>query len=255
MGTKSKESNQKTDWIFIPGGPAVIGADRPGEGPAQVLHVPGFCIGRIAITNQEFRSFIKDGGYDRAELWDADGWSWVTAGNIHEPAFWRESIFNLSNQPVTGVCFHEAQAYGRWVSARLPTEIEWEKAARGTNGALYPWGEHDPNASRANFAPGFVPIHISPIPVEECAPGDSPYGCRQMSGNVYEWCQDFFHADTPAKRSSANLFELRASRRRVMKGGSWGSGASRLRPAARWSSPPELRDNVIGFRLVRDECV
>ena len=138
METNSKESNQKTDWIFIPGGPAVIGADRPGEGPAQVLHVPGFCIGRTAITNQEFRSFIKDGGYDRAELWDADGWSWVTAGNIHEPAFWRESLFNRPNQPVTGVCFHEAQAYARWVSARLPTEIEWEKAARGTNGALYP---------------------------------------------------------------------------------------------------------------------
>jgi formylglycine-generating enzyme required for sulfatase activity len=143
METNSKENTQKTDWFLIPSGPALIGADSPGEGPVQILHIPSFCIGRTAITNQEFESFIKDGGYHRDELWDAEGWSFVTSRKIEKPAFWREGLFNLSNQPVTGVSFYEAQAYARWVSARLPTEVEWEKAARGTNGALYPWGENE----------------------------------------------------------------------------------------------------------------
>jgi gamma-glutamyl hercynylcysteine S-oxide synthase len=254
MLTRTKKSDQKTvEWVYVPGGPALIGADNPGEGPQQLLDISGFCIGRYAISNEDFDGFIRDSGYDRPEFWDAGGLLWLGSQKILEPAFWRDGLFNLPNQPVTGVSFYEAQAYARWASARLPTEAEWEKAARGANGALYPWGDDEPNASRANFAPGFVPINRSPLPVQECPEGDSPSGCRQMAGNVYEWCLDFFHSDTPVRRASTNLIEMRPSRRRVMKGGSWGSGASRLRPSARWSSPAELRDNVIGFRLVRDE--
>lgn len=249
-----KSAQEKADWVLVPGGSALIGADNPGEGPSQLLDIPAFRISRYAISNEEFDCFIQDGGYRRAEFWDAEGLLWLRSQEISEPAFWRDGLFNLPSQPVTGVSFYEAQAYACWTAARLPTETEWEKAARGTQGAFYPWGNEEPNTSCANFAPGFVPINRSPIPVQECAAGDSPYGCRQMAGNVYEWCLDFFHADTPTLRTTANPMELRPSRRRVMKGGSWGSGASRLCPSARWSSPAELRDNVIGFRLVRDQC-
>jgi gamma-glutamyl hercynylcysteine S-oxide synthase len=253
MITSTKTSTQKkSDWVYVPGGSALIGADDPGEGPQQLLDIPAFWISRYALSNAEFDCFIQDGGYHRPELWDAEGLLWLRSQEVLEPAFWRDSLFNLPDQPVTGVSFYEAQAYARWLSARLPTEAQWEKAARGTRGALYPWGDDEPNTLCANFAPGFVPINRSPIPVQECADGDSPYGCRQMAGNVYEWCLDFFHSDTPTLRSTANPIELRPSRRRVMKGGSWGSGSSRLRPSARWSSPAELRDNVIGFRLVHD---
>ena len=252
MITTKKSAQEKTDWVHVPGGPALIGADNPGEGPRQLLDIPGFCIGRYAVSNEEFVCFMQDGGYHRRELWDSEGLLWLEVQKILEPAFWRDSLFNQLNQPVTGVSFYEAQAYACWMSARLPTETEWEKAARGMQGALYPWGNDEPDALCANFSPGFVPINISPISVQECAQGDSPYGCRQMAGNIYEWCQDFFHADTPTRRIPANPIELRPSRRRVMKGGSWGSGASRLRASARWSSPPGLRDNVVGFRLVRE---
>jgi gamma-glutamyl hercynylcysteine S-oxide synthase len=247
-----KNQRTKVEWVHIPGGPAWIGADYPGEGPLKLLDVPDFFIGRYAVSNEEFEHFIKDGGYRRPECWGVEDFLPLNALNITEPAFWRDSLFNLPEQPVTGVSFYEAQAYACWAGARLPTEIEWEKAARGTQGASYPWGEEEPDVLRANFAPDFVPVNIAPIKVRDCARGDSPYGCRQMAGNVNEWCADFFHIDTPVRRSPDMLVEQRPSHRRVLKGGSWGSGAARLRASARWSSPAELRDNVLGFRLAVD---
>ena len=248
----NNSSRELSAWINIAGGPALFGSDSPGEDPPAIFDIPGFDIGRHAVSNREFNNFLEDGGYSRAEFWSEEGLSWLKSLAVREPAFWRDPLFNSPDQPATGISFYEAQAYAAWASARLPTELEWEKAARGPDGLLYPWGYENPDVSRANFAPGYVPINISPIDVQECARGDSPYGCRQMAGNVYEWCVDFYHFDTPGRRSSQNLVELRPARRRVMKGGSWGVGPSRLRPAARWSSPPEMRDNVGGFRLVKD---
>lgn len=253
MTTTTVESARVTNCVHVPGGLALIGADHPGEGPPQLLDIPGFRIGRYAISNEDFDCFMQDGGYHRPELWEPEGLRWLQSQEALEPAFWRDDLFNQPNQPVTGVSFHEVQAYARWASARLPTEAEWEKAARGEDGAPYPWGHDEPNASRANFAPGFVPLNRSPLPVLEFEAGDSPYGCRQMAGNAFEWCLDFFHADTPVLRTSTNLVETRPSRRRVMKGGCWGSGASRLRASARWSSPAEMRDNIVSFRLIYDE--
>jgi formylglycine-generating enzyme required for sulfatase activity len=244
-----KNALTKVEWVHVPGGLAWIGGDCPGEGPPKLLDVPDFLIGRYAVSNGEFERFIDDGGYRRPEFWSAEGLLLLNSLKVAEPAFWRDPLFNQPEQPVTGVSFHEAQAYAHWAGARLPTEVEWEKAARGNQGASYPWGEEEPDASRANFAPDFVPVNIAPVNVRDCAGGDSPYGCRQMAGNVNEWCSDFFHSDAPARRSTEMLVELRPSHRRVLKGGSWGSGASRLRASARWSSPEGLRDNVLGFRL------
>jgi formylglycine-generating enzyme required for sulfatase activity len=250
---KEKSSGKKQDPILIPQGPALIGADDPGEGPPILLEIPAFWMHRHAVTNQEFRAFLQDGGYRRPEFWDVEALNWLKSDNVTEPAFWSSDLFNQPDQPVTGVSFYEAQAYARWAEARLPTEIEWEKAARGARGARHPWGDEEPDSNRANFAPNFVPLNITPVPVQDCASGDSPYGCRQMAGNVYEWCLDYFHYDTPAHRSPKMLCEYRPSHRRVLKGGSWGSGASRLRTAARWSGPAQLRDNIVGFRLARDK--
>jgi iron(II)-dependent oxidoreductase len=250
MGTDSKQyiCNDRS-LVHVPPGQVMLGDENPGEGPPKALNVRGFYISRYAVTNDEYREFMQDRGYSRPELWDPEGFIWLQSQRILEPAFWHDDLFNQPDQPVTGVSFYEAQAYARWKNARLPNEVEWEKAARGGDGRLYPWGDEEPDASRANFAPGYVPVNRAPIPVQEREQGDSPYGCRQMAGNVYEWCQDFFQADTPTQRSETNLTETRPSHRRVMKGGSWGSGASRLRSSARWSSPAELRDNIVGCRL------
>jgi iron(II)-dependent oxidoreductase len=248
---QSRTAQSDSTWIQVPAGQVLLGGDYPGEGPPGVVNVPSFLISVYAVSNDEYTAFMQDAGYHRPEFWAAEGLIWLRSQKVLEPAFWRDSLFNQPNQPVTGVSFYEAQAFAQWQNARLPSEAEWEKAARGPRGFLYPWGDEQPNALRANFAPGYVPVNRSPIAIHECELGDSPYGCRQMAGNVYEWCQDFFHVDTPDLRTEANLLEVRPSHRRVMRGGSWGSGASRLRGSARWSSPPELRDNVVGFRLIR----
>jgi len=240
------------DWVSIPAGPAWIGADNHGEGPRQRLLVAGFSICRFAVTNRDFEPFVEQGGYVNPDFWTADAYAWILACQIREPAFWRDARYRQPDQPVTGVSFHEARALARWAGCRLPSEVEWEKAARGTEGLLYPWGDEEPDASRAHFAPDFDPISLSAGPVQDCPTGDSPFGCRQMAGNLFEWCSDFFHADTPVRRTVSLLTELRPSKRHVLKGGAWTTGAGRLRAAARWSAVAELRDNIVGIRLVDD---
>jgi len=252
-GDEETEMNKIANgWIFIPEGAAWIGADDPGEGPMQLLPIPSFWIMRYQVTNREFQAFVDDGGYSRSEFWDAPGLQWLQSGSFSAPAFWSNTAFNESDMPVTGVSFYEAMAYARWTKARLPWEAEWEKAARGESKSPYPWGDEEPDEARAHFAPDFVPLKFETVSVFNHAEGDSPFGCRQMAGNLYEWCLDFFHVDTPQRRSTLTWNELRPSKRRVLKGGAWTTGAPRLRASARWSLPPEVRDNILGIRLVRE---
>lgn len=240
------------DWALIPAGTASIGGGGPGEGPRRSLLVPAFAIMKFAVTNSQFQRFIAEEGYHRSEFWDGVGLGRIPVAHIIEPAYWRDKNFNQPNQPVTGISYHEAQAFARWAGCRLPTEVEWQKAAGGTGGFVFPWGDDEPDLRRAHFAPGFSPASSSTRSVYELPSGDSPYGCRQMAGNVHEWCRDSYHYDTPIQRREANLVELRPSPRRVLKGGAWTTGAGRLRVAARWSAPPGLRDNVVGIRLACD---
>lgn len=236
------------DPVFIPAGPAWIGADYPGEGPAIFAQIPAFFIDRFTVSNRQFAAFIEDGGYRHAPWWDAEGYAWVQRNSIDAPAFWHDPLFNSPDQPVTGISYYEASAYVAWAGVRLPTEAEWEKAARGCDGRLYPWGDRDIDLTLANYAPDFVPVNVAPVPVHNFPDNQSPYGCQQMAGNVFEWCSDYFHADTPLRRAEY-LIEQRVSPRRVLKGGAWHTGASRLRASARWSFGPDFRDNVVGLRI------
>lgn len=238
------------DKVFVPAGPAWIGSDRPGEGPPVQMHIRSFYIDRYPITNRQFADFLGDGGYRRAELWEPEGFRWARDAGLDCPAFWGQSEYAAADQPVTGVSFYEAQAYSRWTGAQLPTEAQWEKAARGADGRTYPWGEEEPQTDFANFAPEFSPVRSAAVSVHEFPHNESPYGCRQMAGNVLEWCIDTFHVDTPACRTGNEYVEVRPGPRRLLKGGSWIAGASRLRAAARFSFPPDFRDNITGFRTV-----
>jgi formylglycine-generating enzyme required for sulfatase activity len=244
-------SGAELDTVVVGEGVAWIGADRPSEGPAVQVDVPAFRIARLAVTNAQYSHFIVAGGYRNPVFWSKEGLTWKRSREVDRPAYWDDGRFNHPMQPVTGVSFFEAEAFARFVHGRLPTEIEWEKAARGCDGRTYPWGEDEPDLSCAYFAPGFVPIESTTRAADDLPRSDSPWGCRQMAGNLFEWCVDPFHEDAPARRRSSRA-EQRPSSRRVLKGGAWHTGASRLRASARWSFTPDLRDNVVGFRVVFD---
>jgi len=243
---------EKNIAIKIDEGDVIVGSSVPGESPPTTLFLAGFRIQKYAVTNREYREFIKAGGYSDSGLWCGSGLQWKKVNEIATPAFWDDSSFNSDDQPVTGISFYEASAYCKWVGGRMPTELEWEKACRGNEGSVYPWGESDPNETLANYAPDFVPIARSPVSVYLYPKNESPYGCRQMAGNSFEWCQDYFHFDTPEHRSTEQVVETRPSGRHVLKGGAWTTGKSRIRAAARWSYAPGLRDNILGFRVAFD---
>jgi gamma-glutamyl hercynylcysteine S-oxide synthase len=238
--------------VFVKGGIAKLGSEAPDESPITTVSISPFWLGEYTVTNEQFDEFIKAGGYHAPELWRDEGYRFVVENKIEEPAFYRDDRFNAPSQPATGVSFFEAEAFAHFVGGRLPTEAEWEFAGRGEDGLVYPWGEVEPTSQLANYAPDFVPVERAPSPVSRFVKNCSPFGCMQMSGNVFEWCSDYYHFDTPRLRAGANFLEARPSGRRVLKGGAWTTDADRIRLAARWSYTPDLRDNILGFRVAFD---
>ena len=238
--------------VIVPSGSALIGSSTPSESPQISIEVPAFEITINQITNHEFNLFMQTDGYSKSQYWSKEGWAWINEQKIVKPAFWDNTRYNQPNQPVTGVSFYESEAFSRWVGGRLPTETEWEKAARGIQGNKYPWGDDTPTLEIANYSPDFVPVEISAVNVDQYPNNKSSFGCQQMAGNLFEWCVDFFHTDTPTQRHKSFIVENRPSRRRVLKGGAWTTDISRLCCAARWSYTPNLRDNIIGLRVAFD---
>lgn len=153
------------DMVKVPAGPATLGyvyyTGLLGPMPYQV---EGFRIDRFEVTNAQYSEFVAETGHDPA-------------------AFYDDENFNKEGQPVTGVLHSDATAYCRWAGKRLPSEIEWEKAARGENGQLYPWGDAD-DLSLAHLSGDM------PVTVDQFADDKSPYGVRGMAGNVSEWVSD-----------------------------------------------------------------
>ena len=238
---------------YVPAGCYLIGSACPDKSPAAYIQLRAFWIGRDAVTNEQFGWFMRAGGYSNETLWTAEGLNFLREYGVAEPAFWRDSRFNLPRQPATGISFYEAEAFAHWLGGRLPTEAEWEAAGRGPSARTYPWGDELPNLRLASFAPGFVPAQRAPSEVGRFRKNVSPFGCRQLAGNVFEWCSDFFQFDTPRQRAVGQIVERRPSGRRVLKGGAWTTDADRIRLSARWSYTPELRDNILGFRVVFDD--
>ena len=236
------------ELIHIPTGFTFVGSTRPEEGPSLQVEVAAFDIDRFAVSNEAFSTFVAAGGYYNSGLWSAEGWNWVKRTGTVAPAFALDERFNQPRQPALA-CFFEATAYASFIGGHLPSEIQFERAARGGDRRCFPWGDDEPTFEHANFAPYFSPSKRAALPVDACPLGDSPFGCRQMAGNVHEWVSDFFHRDTPTGRTHGNFVELRPSPRRVLKGGAWTTDASRLWISARWSYVPDLRDNIIGFRV------
>jgi serine/threonine-protein kinase len=222
------------------------------EGPFQLgvhrrtILLDRFYLARFPVTNQQFDAFLEATGYEP----DDD-----EAGRFL--AHWRRGACppELADHPVVYVSWLDARAYCRWAARRLPTEAEWEKAARGIHGNRFPWGRDEPTASHANFGQSRAKAYPSPdgggtSPVDAFPLGTSPYGIEGMAGNVFEWCED---VDDPAfyvhgpDRNPRNTIDRIAPR--VIRGGCWRFDASSLRTYSRASLPPTVRIDTVGFRV------
>jgi gamma-glutamyl hercynylcysteine S-oxide synthase len=256
--------------VPVPGGPFLLGVDAQtepfsldNERPAHWVDVPAFRIGRVPVTNAEWQAFVGDGGYRRRDLWSVRGWAHRNDAGLTAPQFWnsdgsRSRFGHIEtipgDEPVQHITYFEAEAYAAWAGARLPTEIEWEKAcawdpATGTR-RRYPWGAARPSAALANLGGDA----LRPAPVGAYPSGASAYGAEQMLGDVWEWTTSPLRpwpGFTPMiyDRYSAPFFD---GDYRVLRGGSWAVSADILRPSFRNWDHPVRRQIFAGLRLAWD---
>ncbi|MFJ7147491.1 ergothioneine biosynthesis protein EgtB [Streptomyces sp. NPDC100445] len=260
--------------VLVPGGPFTMGTSTEpwaldNERPAHTREVAPFWIDTTPVTNGAYRAFVEDGGYDTERWWSPEGWAHVREHGITAPLFWRRDggqwlrrRFGVTevvppDEPVLHVCWYEADAYARWAGRRLPTETEWEKAARFDpatgRSTRYPWGDVDPAPEHANLGQR----HLGPAPAGSYPAGESPLGVRQLIGDVWEWtASDFlpypgFRA-FPYDEYSLVFF---GSGHKVLRGGSFAVDPVACRGTFRNWDLPVRRQIFSGFRTARSETV
>jgi serine/threonine-protein kinase len=221
------------EMILVPSGPFQMGSRR------RTVHLDAFYIDKTPVTNRDYAAFLELTGY-RPQGHGADRFA----------AHWRDgrSAHGAELLPMVYVSWADAAAFAAWAGKRLPTEAEWEKAARGSDGRKYPWGRSEPGPSHAHFGAKA----LAPAPVGSYPAGASPYGVLDMAGNVWEWCEDYddpsFYVDGPTHNPQN---QRRGRGARVMRGGAYLYGARSLRTYARTSFQPHYRFALGGFRCAR----
>ncbi len=272
------------DAVWLEGGRSHVGAARAviagdGEAPRRTVRLKPFGICRRTVTVEAFARFVADTGYRT----DADrfGWSYVFAGLLPggngprpadapwwlavDGANWAHPLGPESAaepvHPVTHISWNDAQAYAQWAGGRLPSEAEWEHAARGgLDDPRYPWGDEEPDDEKhlpCNIWQGRFPEHntmadghYGTAPADAFAPNG--YGLFNMSGNVWEWCSDLFRVRSAGKAAKARNRSARSDGERLLKGGSYLCHRSycwRYRIAARAGRSPDTSAGHTGFRL------
>jgi formylglycine-generating enzyme required for sulfatase activity len=257
MGSKAKNvyKNQKGFWetefedgiimVYIPSGKFQQGSEngKNNEGPARSAYLGGYWIGKYEVTFDQYDQFCEEQGIIKP---DDEGWG--REGN-----------------PVINISWLDAMAYCRWLSNKiginfnLPTESHWEKAARGTDGRMYPWGNSLPSDKKANYADRGTNFEMRSstandksnytTPVGSYPEGSSPYGLLDMAGNVYELCLDLYSSSYSSSSLKKNSREPKKGTYRVLRGGSWYGISRCLRTTFRTSAKPTSRYFHIGFRL------
>ena len=256
--------------VLVPGGVFTMGTSAEpwaldNERPAHAVDVPGFWLDTTPVTNAAYAAFIAAGGYDDPRLWTADGWAHRQRAGLTAPLSWardggwtrasfgtREPI--VPDEPVMHVCWYEADAYARWAGRRLPTEPEWEKAARHDpatdRSRRFPWGDEDPTPAHANLGQR----HLRPAAAGAYPAGASAYGVRQLVGDVWEWTSSPFNGHPgfcvfPYREYSEVFF---GPEYLVLRGGSWATDAVACRATFRNWDYPIRRQIFAGFRTARD---
>jgi iron(II)-dependent oxidoreductase len=256
--------------VFVPGGRFVLGVDMTtepfsldNERPAHAVDVGPFWIGRVPVSNQEWLHFVDDGGYSRQDLWSERGWGHRVEAGLDRPKFWTaygtRRRFGMEedvplDEPVQHVSYYEAEAFAAWSHARLPTEVEWEKACAWDPGRqarrTWPWGSQAPTEDLANLGG----LGLRPAPIGAFPASASAYGAEQMIGDVWEWTSSDFApwpGFTPMiyRAYSEPFF---GGDYKVLRGGSWAVAPSTIRPSFRNWDYPIRRQIFTGVRLAWD---
>jgi iron(II)-dependent oxidoreductase len=258
--------------VLIPAGEFVMGTSTEpwaldNERPAHTARTDGYWLDTTPVTNADYQRFIEAGGYDDPRWWSERGWAHRCEAGLTAPHFWRRDSdgswwrvrFGVTEpvpggEPVVHVCFYEAQAYATWAGKRLPTETEWEKAARFDpvtgRSRRYPWGDEDPTEAHANLGQR----HLQPAVAGSYPDGASPQGVHQLIGDVWEWTSSGFtgypgFAPFPYREYSEVFL---GGDYRVLRGGSFGTDRSACRGTFRNWDHPVRRQIFAGFRCARD---
>ena len=247
------------------------------ERPQHMVRLKAFAIDRYEVTNGQYRKFL-------AEVKQSGDAAWAhpdqPKGKDHTPRYWKEfnpllkdpayvrlaqydaTTFTADDKPVVGVDWFDAYAYAKWAGKRLPTEAEWELAARGTDGRRWPWG-NDWQWGLCNIVGEKLGAdvrakgkekdgYIYPAPVGSYPAGRSPFGCDDMAGNAAEWVADWYAVDTYKTDSAENPHGPHTGTERVVRGGSSQNYPSNTRCAVRAHREPEFKTFILGFRCAKD---
>ncbi|MHC5037268.1 MAG: bifunctional serine/threonine-protein kinase/formylglycine-generating enzyme family protein [Planctomycetota bacterium] len=249
-GATAPRPEAPSGMIFIPEGSFWLGEGESGDrSPAHSRFLEAFFLDANPVTHGEFLRFVRDGGYRDSGLWEA-GWEKIDKFKDQTgkagPRGWKQGTFpsGLDRHPVVGISVFEAQAFARWAGKRLPAEVEWEKAARGSTRNLYPWG--------MKFDKSFCNTKESGIgsttAVGRYRRGASPFGVLDMAGNVLEWTANFYRGYPGNEEKNPYFGEFY----RVLRGGCWYFKAEAARVTVRHYLRPELRLDYAGFRCAMD---
>lgn len=228
---QSDSECQTGEMVLIPKGAFLCGDEKES---VRIEH--DFLIDVSPVTNEAYNRFLEAGGYEMHEYWSDEGRRWMESHNICAPAYWFEYKHMNADHAVVGISYFEAEAFANWAGKRLPTEQEWEKAARGTDGRVYPWGDaFDPEC--CNHASGFFKTRLGmTTSVFKYFNGRSPYGCYDIVGNVWEWCANWYDHD---------------QNHRVIRGGPWTINPSLVGCAYRLRLRPSAQYYSVGLRCAR----
>ena len=245
----------KDEMVRIPAGWFLMGSDKKvdrsayqPEFPQRKVYLDAYDIDKYEVTTVQYLKFVL--ATDRPPLldWQYDG------GNFQE---------SMASHPVMHVSWHDADAYCKWAGKRLPTSAEWEKAARGEDGRIYPWGNQPAGLSRANFGrtglsgpvrdrPERLLLYPPIISVDKYENAVSPYGIYQMSGNVAEWTADWYDPNYYKTAPDRNPKGPERGTQKAFRGGGWVDSTPSVRPAQRNGADPTMKMNWLGFRCARD---
>ncbi|MDT8912642.1 ergothioneine biosynthesis protein EgtB [Amycolatopsis sp. PS_44_ISF1] len=261
----------RTGEVLIPGGRFTMGTSAEpwaldNERPAHEVDVPAFVLDTALVTCGAYVEFLESGGYRDRRFWSEGGWAYRTGHEIGAPRFWWRELdgwwrtrFGVrepvpADEPVVHVSFYEAEAYARWAGKRLPTEAEWEKAARHDpatgRSRRFPWGDEEPTAEHANLGQR----HLRPAAAGAYPAGASPYGVHQLIGDVWEWTSTDLYGYPgfeafPYREYSEVFF---GPDYKMLRGGSFGTDSAAIRGTFRNWDYPIRRQIFAGFRCARD---